>query len=48
VLRIIREMQAKGASFRKIAGELNARGIAAARGGKWAATQISDIWKRAA
>jgi DNA invertase Pin-like site-specific DNA recombinase len=47
-LPVIRTMQAEGASFRKIAGELNARGIATARGGTWAATQVSDIVKRAA
>jgi DNA invertase Pin-like site-specific DNA recombinase len=47
-LPLIRSMQAEGASFRKIAAELNARGIATARGGTWAATQVSDIVKRAA
>jgi DNA invertase Pin-like site-specific DNA recombinase len=47
-LPVIRTMQAEGASFRKIAGELNARGIATARGGTWAATQVSDIVKQAA
>ena len=47
VLPIIREIQATGASMRKIAAALNARGIPTARGGTWAATQISDIIKRA-
>ncbi|TIX79187.1 MAG: resolvase, partial [Mesorhizobium sp.] len=46
VLPIIREIQATGASMRKTAAALNARGIPAARGGTWAATQISDILKR--
>jgi Recombinase len=41
-------MQAEGASLRKIAEALNARGIASARGGTWAATQVADILKRAA
>ncbi len=46
VLPIIREIQATGASMRKTAAALNARGIPTARGGIWAATQISDILKR--
>ncbi|TIM38366.1 recombinase family protein [Mesorhizobium sp.] len=45
-LPIIREIQATGASMRKTAAALNARGIPTARGGTWAATQISDILKR--
>lgn len=48
VLPIIREIQATGASLRKTAAALNARGVPTARGGKWAATQISDILKRSA
>lgn len=48
VLPIIREIQSTGASMRKIAQALNARGIATARGGTWAATQVSDILKRSA
>jgi DNA invertase Pin-like site-specific DNA recombinase len=46
ILPIIREIQATGASMRKTAAALNARGIPTARGGTWAATQISDILKR--
>lgn len=46
VLPIIKEIQSTGASMRKIAHALNARGIATARGGTWAATQVSDILKR--
>ncbi|MER8368029.1 recombinase family protein [Mesorhizobium sp. M1378] len=46
VISIIREIQATGASMRKTAAALNARGIPTARGGTWAATQISDILKR--
>lgn len=47
VLPIIREIRATGASMRKTAAALNARGIPTARGGQWAATQISDIIQRA-
>ncbi|MEW9806559.1 recombinase family protein [Mesorhizobium marinum] len=47
VLPIIREIQSAGLSMRKIAAALNARGIPTARGGTWAATQVSDILKRA-
>ena len=45
---IIREIQATGASMRKTAEALNRRGIPTARGGTWAATQVSDILKRGA
>lgn len=48
VLPIIREIQATGASMRKTAEALNMRGIPTARGGTWAATQVSDILKRGA
>lgn len=48
VLPIIREVQATGASLRKIAEALNSRGIPTARGGRWAATQVSDYLRRAA
>ena len=47
VLPFIRPLQAKGASLRAIAAELNKRGIATARGGTWAATQVADILRRA-
>ena len=46
VLPMIREIQATGASMRKTAAALSARGIPTARGGTWAATQISAILKR--
>lgn len=46
VLPIIRDIQATGASMRKTAEALNRRGIPTARGGTWAATQVSDIIKR--
>jgi DNA invertase Pin-like site-specific DNA recombinase len=46
VLPIIREIQSTGASIRKTAEALNRRGIPTARGGTWAATQVSDILKR--
>lgn len=47
VLPIIREIQATGASLRKIAAALNSRGIPTARGGAWAATQVRDYLIRA-
>jgi DNA invertase Pin-like site-specific DNA recombinase len=47
VLPIIRPMQADGASLRRIAEALNQRGIATARGGRWAATQVADVLRRA-
>lgn len=47
VLPIIDQIRASGAtSLRQIAAALNARGIATARGGQWAAVQVSDIIKR--
>jgi DNA invertase Pin-like site-specific DNA recombinase len=47
VLPVIRDIQASGAtSLRQIAAALNARGIATARGGTWAATQVRDILQR--
>ncbi len=49
VMPAIREAQAAGAkSLREIAAALNARGIATARGGKWEATTVRNILKRAA
>jgi hypothetical protein len=45
---IIREIRATGASMRRTATALNTRGIPTARGGVWAATQVSDILKRVA
>ena len=48
VLPIIREAQKAGTrSLRAIADVLNARGVRTARGGKWAATQVRDILRRA-
>jgi len=47
VLPIILPLKAEGASLRKIAEALNARGIATARGGTWAATQVAGILRRA-
>ncbi len=45
---IIREIRSTGASMRQTAAALNTRGIPTARGGIWAATQVSDILKRVA
>jgi DNA invertase Pin-like site-specific DNA recombinase len=48
VMPVIREAQRAGASsLRAIADVLNARGVRTARGGKWAATQVRDILRRA-
>ena len=48
VLPFIREAQQAGAkSLQAIADVLNARGVHTARGGKWAATQVRDILRRA-
>ncbi len=46
VLPTILLLKAEGASLRKIAYMLNQRGIATARGGQWAATQVADILRR--
>jgi DNA invertase Pin-like site-specific DNA recombinase len=49
VMPTIREVQAAGAgSLREIAAALNARGIATARGGKWEATTVRNVLRRAA
>lgn len=48
VLPVIREVRGTGASLRQIAAALNSRGIPTARGGRWAATQVSDYLRRAA
>lgn len=48
VMPLIYTWKAEGASLRKIAEMLNARGVATARGGQWAATQVADIIRRAA
>jgi DNA invertase Pin-like site-specific DNA recombinase len=48
VLPAIREVQDAGAkSLREIAAALNARGIATARGGKWEATTVRNVLRRA-
>ncbi|WP_082531717.1 recombinase family protein [Methylobacterium sp. Leaf469] len=42
---IIQAMEAEGhRSFRALAAELNTRGIPAARGGSWSATQVRRVW----
>lgn len=49
VLPVIREIEASGAkTLRAIADALNARGIATARGGRWAAQTVANVLKRAA
>lgn len=49
VLPVIREIEAAGAkTLRAIADALNARGIATARGGRWAAQTVANIRNRAA
>jgi DNA invertase Pin-like site-specific DNA recombinase len=48
ILPIIREIQAAGhASFNAIAGQLNARKVASARGGRWTHVQVGQILNRA-
>jgi Recombinase len=45
---LIREIRNSGvASLRGIAAVLNARGVPTARGGCWAATQVSAVLARA-
>ena len=45
---IIEQIQARGVqSLRRVARALTARGIKTARGGTWAAAQVSDILRRA-
>jgi hypothetical protein len=47
VLPIIREAQKTGArTLREIAEELNARGIATARGGRWYAQSVANVLAR--
>ena len=46
VLPIIRQIAAGGASLRKIADELNVRGIKTARGGLWHAGTVRNIMAR--
>ncbi len=46
VLPIIRQIAAGGASLRKIADELNTRGIKTARGGLWYAATVRNIMAR--
>jgi hypothetical protein len=49
VLPLIREVQAAGyASHNAIAGQLNARKVASARGGRWTHVQVGQILERAA
>jgi len=49
VMPAIREAQATGAkSLRQIAAAMNDRGMATARGGKWDATTVRNILRRAA
>jgi len=46
VLPVIRQIAAGGASLRKIADELNTRGIKTARGGLWYAATVRNILAR--
>jgi DNA invertase Pin-like site-specific DNA recombinase len=49
VMPAIRDARSAGAtSLREIAAALNARGIATARGGKWEATTVRNLLRRAA
>lgn len=46
ILPIIRQIAAGGASLRKIADQLNDRGITTARGGLWYASTVRNIMAR--
>lgn len=46
ILPIIRQIAAGGASLRKIADEMNDRGITTARGGLWYASTVRNIMAR--
>lgn len=46
VLPMIRAARESGLSLRAIAEQLNSRGVKTARGGVWAATQVSDYLSR--
>lgn len=49
ILPVVHEIQATGATtLRAIADALNARGIATARGGRWAAQTVANLLARAA
>jgi DNA invertase Pin-like site-specific DNA recombinase len=49
ILPLIREVQAGGhTSLNAIAGQLNARKVATARGGRWTHVQVGQILERAA
>jgi hypothetical protein len=49
VAPVIADAQAAGAkSLRQIAGALNGRGVATARGGRWEAATVRNILRRAA
>jgi hypothetical protein len=49
ILPLIREVQASGhTSHNAIAGQLNARKVATARGGRWTYVQVGQILERAA
>lgn len=48
VLPLIQTIQARGASLRQIATELNERGIKTARGGQWHAMTVRNVIQRAA
>ena len=47
VLPTIRELQAGGASLRKVADALNARGVPSPRGGKWHASSVRNAIRQA-
>jgi hypothetical protein len=47
VLPLIRPLVVEGMSLRKIAEALNARGVPTPRGGKWTATQVVRVLRRA-
>lgn len=46
LLPLIHAIQARGASLRQIAGELNERGVKTARGGQWHAMTVRNVLTR--
>lgn len=44
---LLRDLREEGYSFRRIASELEARGIAASRGGSWSTSQVSRMLRLA-
>lgn len=46
VAPVVRELKGQGLSLRRIAATLNERGVKTARGGKWQATTVRNIFRK--